>query len=150
MILSGPWKDGRCILCGSSLIHTSWPRTDIANRDRYEKMEPPTPTASPYSIVGYSTTYRWYFYHKSAAERSKVSNAPFPFQPVSISQIPSRLRVSQFLILPPHQLSGHGSHLYRTIHSASLSDPTIYELTVEDPNEAFDALRDTNDRSEER
>ena len=108
-------------------------------------MEPPTPTASPYSLVGYSTTYRWYFYHKSAAERSQVSNAPFPFQPVSISQIPSRLRVSQFLILPPHQLSGHGSHLYRTIHSASLSDPTIYELTVEDPNEAFDALRDTND-----
>jgi histone acetyltransferase 1 len=49
------------------------------------------------------------------------------------------------LILPPHQGSGHGAHLYTTIHSACVEDPTTIELTIEDPNEAFDALRDTVD-----
>lgn len=62
-----------------------------------------------------------------------------------LSQLPSRLRIAQFLILPPHQGSGHGTHLYTIIHTACFNDPTIFELTVEDPNEAFDALRDTSD-----
>ncbi|EEP81447.1 conserved hypothetical protein [Uncinocarpus reesii 1704] len=62
-----------------------------------------------------------------------------------MAELPSRLRISQFLILKPHQLSGHGTQLYQTIHRAAREDPTVYELTVEDPNEAFDALRDTND-----
>lgn len=62
-----------------------------------------------------------------------------------LSQLPSRLRIAQFLILPPHQGSGHGTHLYTIIHTACFNDPTIVELTVEDPNEAFDGLRDTSD-----
>lgn len=64
---------------------------------------------------------------------------------VKASQLPARLRIAQFLILPPHQHSGHGTHLYMTIHSACVADPTVVELTVEDPNESFDALRDTTD-----
>jgi histone acetyltransferase 1 len=58
---------------------------------------------------------------------------------------PSRLRLSQFLILPPHQGAAHGTSLLRTITNAALADASVYQFTVEDPNEAFDALRDMID-----
>lgn len=111
----------------------------------YEKVTPPTPTASQYSIVGYATTYRWWLYQRDPSQAPAVTNEPFPMSEMKVSQLPARLRIAQFLILPPHQGSGHGTHLYSTIHSACFTDPTIVELTVEDPNEAFDALRDTTD-----
>ncbi|KAA8650724.1 hypothetical protein EYZ11_005035 [Aspergillus tanneri] len=111
----------------------------------YEKVTPPTPTASQYSLVGYATTYRWWFYQRSELEMPIATEDSFPAPEISPAQLPARLRIAQFLILPPHQGSGHGVHLYTTIHSACFNDPTIVELTVEDPNEAFDALRDTSD-----
>ncbi|EEQ87454.1 histone acetyltransferase 1 [Blastomyces dermatitidis ER-3] len=114
----------------------------------YEKIDPPTPNAPSYSFVGFATTYRWYFYlpEPSNTKSHKVIDIPFPYaEEISIAQLPARLRIAQFLILHPHQQSGHGSQLYHTIHSACLADPTLHELTVEDPNEAFDYLRDRND-----
>ncbi|EAW14059.1 histone acetyltransferase catalytic subunit HAT1 [Aspergillus clavatus NRRL 1] len=112
----------------------------------YEKVKPPTPTASQYSIVGYSTTYRWWYYHRNKTQAPVVKNDPFPpSTEIRPAQLPARLRIAQFLILPPHQNSGHGRHLYTTIHSACIDDPTVEELTVEDPNEAFDVLRDSAD-----
>lgn len=69
----------------------------------------------------------------------------FPLPPISSTELPARLRIAQFLILPPHQSFGHGTHLYTTIQSKCFTDPTVVELTVEDPNEEFDALRDTAD-----
>ncbi|KAJ5599168.1 Acyl-CoA N-acyltransferase [Penicillium hetheringtonii] len=68
-----------------------------------------------------------------------------PLPEIKISELPARLRIAQFLVLPSHHRSGHGTHLYTTIHAFCLADPTIVELTVEDPNEAFDALRDSAD-----
>lgn len=56
-----------------------------------------------------------------------------------------RSRISQFLILPPYQSSGHGSHLYNTVFSYFLAQPNTMEIPVEDPNESFDDLRDTSD-----
>ncbi|KDQ33945.1 hypothetical protein PLEOSDRAFT_1033752 [Pleurotus ostreatus PC15] len=53
--------------------------------------------------------------------------------------------VLQFVILPPYQRQGHGSELYDAIYNYVLSQPTITELTVEDPAEAFEDLRDRND-----
>ncbi|KAK2745720.1 histone acetyltransferase 1, partial [Myotisia sp. PD_48] len=116
----------------------------------YEKLnEPPTPSGSEYSFVGYATTYRWYFYEPQTLKDSKLdltSNQSNPFETsLNLSNLPARLRIAQFLILKPHQQSGHGTDLYRTIHRICLEDPTIYELTIEDPNEAFDVLRDRND-----
>ncbi|PGH09031.1 hypothetical protein AJ79_05760 [Helicocarpus griseus UAMH5409] len=115
----------------------------------YEKRDPPTSTASPYSFVGYATTYRWYFYlqdTESKDTKPQISDSSFPYpEEISITKQPARLRISQFLILEPHQKCGHGSHLYQTIQSACLADPTLHELTIEDPNEAFDYLRDIND-----
>jgi len=56
-----------------------------------------------------------------------------------------RMRLSQFVILPPYQRLGHGSALYSAIYNYVLSQPRIAELTVEDPAEAFEDLRDRND-----
>ncbi|KAL3462968.1 acyl-CoA N-acyltransferase [Aspergillus heterothallicus] len=112
----------------------------------YEKVEPPTPTASQYSIVGYATTYRWWFYKTNGAEKPTPKDTPFPSPKlVRPRELPSRLRIAQFLIIPSHQGTGHGINLYNTIHSACFNDPTIEELTVEDPNESFDVLRDSAD-----
>ncbi|KAJ2608433.1 histone acetyltransferase 1, partial [Coemansia sp. RSA 1365] len=75
-----------------------------------------------YSLVGFCTMYR--FYH-------------WPDQ--------WRARISQFLILPPFQGHGHGSALYRHVYSRILADAEYADLTVEDPSEAFDDMRDRND-----
>ncbi|KAJ5112643.1 hypothetical protein N7532_000688 [Penicillium argentinense] len=111
----------------------------------YERVTPPTPTASSYSIVGYATTYRYWLYQRDRTETPAVRNDAFPLPEVKISELPARLRIAQFLILPSHHRSGHGTHLYTTIHAFCIADPTIVELTVEDPNESFDALRDSAD-----
>ncbi|KAJ5569542.1 uncharacterized protein N7459_008972 [Penicillium hispanicum] len=111
----------------------------------YEKVTPSTPIASSYSIVGYATTYRYWLYQRDRSETPAVKNESFPLPEIKISELPARLRIAQFLILPSHHRSGHGTHLYTTIHASCIADPTIVELTVEDPNETFDALRDTAD-----
>ncbi|CAO1626685.1 unnamed protein product [Sympodiomycopsis kandeliae] len=75
-----------------------------------------------WSFVGYTSLYRFWHYPSS-----------------------SRLRLSQFVILPPYHKQGHGSQLYNQVYTQVLSDASVSELTIEDPNEAFDRLRDTAD-----
>ncbi|KAJ7261253.1 histone acetyltransferase type B catalytic subunit [Mycena haematopus] len=75
-----------------------------------------------YHFVGYSSLYPFYCFPEKV-----------------------RLRLSQFVILPPYQRYGHGSELYTSIYQYVLSQPNIAELTVEDPAEAFEDLRDKND-----
>ncbi|KAF7294688.1 Histone acetyltransferase type B catalytic subunit [Mycena indigotica] len=81
-----------------------------------------TPDVSTYHFVGYTSLY------------------PFFCFPDRV-----RLRLSQFVILPPYQRSGHGSELYNALYQYVMSKPKIAELTVEDPAEAFEDLRDKND-----
>lgn len=114
----------------------------------FERITPPTPQASAYSFIGYSTTYRFWRPTfpksrptKSSAELDRYPNLP----PITHKQLESRLRISQFLLLPPYQKSGHGSQLYQAIYSEVMADPMISELTVEDPSEEFDQLRDSCD-----
>ncbi|WFD27533.1 histone acetyltransferase [Malassezia nana] len=57
----------------------------------------------------------------------------------------TRLRLSQFVILPPYQQQRHGSALYNAVYEAALQDTSICELTIEDPSERFDHLRDACD-----
>lgn len=118
------------------------------------------PEASPsYSFIGYSTTYR-FFSLKPASTISKVTvysdhlttniatrslHSIFRADGIAIKELPACVRLSQFLILPPHQKSGHGSALYTAIYADILGDPTVRELAVEDPSEEFDVLRDIND-----
>ncbi|KAI8319899.1 acyl-CoA N-acyltransferase [Martensiomyces pterosporus] len=75
-----------------------------------------------YTLVGYCTMYQ--FFHWPDRKRP---------------------RISQFLILPPFQGQGHGSDLYRYIYHMVLTDPQYVDLTVEDPSEAFDDMRDRGD-----
>jgi len=81
-----------------------------------------TPVTETYHFVGYSSLYPFYCFP------DKV-----------------RLRLSQFVIAPPYQHQGHGSALYKAIYEYVLTKPSIAELTVEDPAEAFEDLRDRND-----
>ncbi|KAJ7915537.1 histone acetyltransferase type B catalytic subunit [Mycena leptocephala] len=81
-----------------------------------------TPNSTTYHFVGYSSLYPFYCFPEKI-----------------------RLRLSQFLILTPYQRYGHGSELYTAIYQYVLSQPNISELTVEDPAEAFEDLRDKND-----
>jgi histone acetyltransferase 1 len=106
-----------------------------------------TPDASPYSFIGYATTYRFYRFlaPKSRSKTVQLLEPYPPKKPLSAKRLSSRLRISQFVILPGYQRGGHGSALYQTIYAEIMADPTILELTVEDPSEEFDKLRDIND-----
>ncbi|KAJ1786155.1 histone acetyltransferase 1, partial [Coemansia sp. RSA 2399] len=75
-----------------------------------------------YSLVGYCTMYQFFHYPDR-----------------------KRPRISQFLVLPPFQGQGHGSQLYRFIYSLVQRTPEYADLTVEDPSESFDDMRDRND-----
>ncbi|ORX99787.1 histone acetyltransferase type B [Basidiobolus meristosporus CBS 931.73] len=103
---------------GASYIEEDDDRWEIALI--YEKLKIDGVTS--YHIVGYCTMYQYFYF------------------PDKI-----RMRISQFLILPPYRNLGHASSLYNTLYQEFLSRSNIVELTVEDPNEAFSDLRDRCD-----
>ena len=118
----------------------------------YEKLPipPDAPsTMSSYSLAGYSTTYQ-FTTPVSSSEIDQRKSTALSIDELSLSAssgldpstLPHRARISQFLILPPHQSLGLGSTLLRIMTRTFLSDPACYEITVEDPSEAFDDLRD--------
>jgi histone acetyltransferase 1 len=127
----------------ASLVHVSWFQSAMffSNNFSYEKLS--SEYSNPYSIVGYCTAYRFLIY-KPATGQPPVVEFP-PKDPISISDLPNRSRISQFLILPHHAGSGHGTRLYNAIVRSFLADPACLEITVEDPNERFDDLRDVCD-----
>ncbi|ESZ94902.1 hypothetical protein SBOR_4694 [Sclerotinia borealis F-4128] len=105
---------------------------------------------SPYVFMGFGTVYRYYMYTPSTPPQSPNGDkvAPeftLPVDGVSFNTLPCRSRISQFIILPPFQSGGKGSLFYNAIFDYLYDDPHTREITVEDPNEAFDDLRDIND-----
>lgn len=124
---------------------------------------------SPYTLAGFATTYRsWIFPTFEIARATKqlpspaesTSGEPAKYTPprlhqdpetflftdkLDLLQTPSRERISQFLVLPPYQGQSLGSQLYDTIFHDLVTKPFIYEIPVEDPSEAFDAMRDYSD-----
>ncbi|KAL6704188.1 histone acetyltransferase 1 [Coniothyrium glycines] len=122
--------------------------------------------ASPYTLAGFSTSYRsWIFPTFEIMRHTKQLPSPPPeaangdtdYSPPHLTQdsktflfnekinhleTPSRERISQFLILPPYQGQSLGSRLYDTVFHDLVSKPFIYEIPVEDPSEDFDAMRD--------
>ncbi|KAG8958959.1 histone acetyltransferase 1 [Tulasnella sp. 408] len=89
----------------------------------YEKRRRRDEARTPvYHFVGYSSLYSFYCWP------DKV-----------------RLRLSQFVITGPYQSQGHGAALYKAIYEYTLARDGIAELTVEDPSEAFEDLRDKCD-----
>ncbi|XP_054262590.1 histone acetyltransferase type B catalytic subunit [Macrosteles quadrilineatus] len=84
----------------------------------YEKFKNPSGSLS-YAVVGYSTVYEYYAYPDRV-----------------------RPRVSQMLVLPPFQRQGLGAHLLCAIYSHYRGQAKVADITVEDPNEEFQSLRD--------
>lgn len=118
------------------------------------KIVPADSDTSKYALAGYATSYRIF----TLAERSPItedtprSDGSDAFQrsialenATALQDLCSRERISQFIILPPFQRSGHGVQLYDTIYTELTRPENVCELTVEDPNENFDILRDLCD-----
>ncbi|XP_064615849.1 histone acetyltransferase type B catalytic subunit-like isoform X2 [Liolophura sinensis] len=72
-----------------------------------------------YAVAGYMTVYEYYAY------------------PAKI-----RPRISQVLILPPFQRQSHGAELIQTFYNECYQRKEVLDITVEDPSENFQRLRD--------
>ncbi|EGX96865.1 histone acetyltransferase type b catalytic subunit, putative [Cordyceps militaris CM01] len=104
------------------------------------------PEKSSYIFVGYSTVYRFYYLQALPTPPASPNHDwELPRGDFDMALLPCRTRLSQFLILPPFQGSGNGARLYRSIYNHYLKEPSTQEFTIENPNEAFDELRDACD-----
>ena len=123
----------------------------------YQKNTEASSPISPYTFMGYSTVYRYFFYKAITSSSSPYANkqriqhpATLDFElscqnRASFSSLSCRSRISQFVILPPFQGRGNGSRFYTAIFDFYSKQPQTIEITVEDPNVDFDDLRDIND-----
>jgi len=75
-----------------------------------------------YAFVGYMTVYNYYAYPERI-----------------------RPRISQMLVLPPFQRQGHGSQLLQCFYNHCYAVPEVLDITVEDPSEGFQRMRDCVD-----
>lgn len=103
-----------------------------------------------YTFQGYATVYTFWMYQQPTPPASPSSEKETDLWDLSndsftIDQAIHRKRISQFIILPPFQGKGIGAFLYNTIFELGLKTATTKEVTVEDPNEDFDLLRDLCD-----
>lgn len=98
-----------------------------------------------YVFAGYATVYRFFIYRPNTSETQSINDLELPMKNLSFTDLPCRSRISQFLIIEPFQHKGNGQRLYSTVYQTLLNDPNTFEITVEDPNEAFDVLRDRSD-----
>ncbi|KAJ3364636.1 histone acetyltransferase 1 [Kappamyces sp. JEL0680] len=89
-------------------------------------------TRPEYEFVGYSSYYPFFHYPDKIRMRIRYGVRP-------------KLG-SQFLILPPFQKLGHGKALYNYLYSSFLGHPQVHDITVEDPNDFFQDLRDRQGR----
>ena len=55
------------------------------------------------------------------------------------------MRISQFIVLPPYQRLGIGSTLLEKMYQYYLDDKLCIEITVEDPSDDFQQMKDALD-----
>lgn len=104
------------------------------------------PNRTSYVFVGYSTVYRFFYFASPPTPPPESGDAwELPKGDLDLAELPCRTRLSQFVILPPFQGKGNGVKLYKSIFQHYHNNPQTHEFTVENPNEAFDDLRDTCD-----
>lgn len=107
---------------------------------------PGAATSYEYEFAGYSTVYRFLLPVGAATPpRTTEFELPGSEPEFALSKLPCRSRLSQFVILPPFQGKGNAGRLYSAIFDQYLHEPQTLEITVEDPNEAFDDVRDLAD-----
>ncbi|KAL1855836.1 histone acetyltransferase 1 [Diaporthe australafricana] len=100
-----------------------------------------------YIFAGYSTVYRLYALQpQNAATALSTGEFELPAQK-DFTEFPCRSRISQFIILPTFGKKGNGMRLYNQVYQTLLVDEKTFEITVEDPNEDFDVVRDMVDLS---
>lgn len=101
------------------------------------------------TIAGYLTAYPYHYHQVSKGSPSLNDSAFFDTVFNSPSNIDTpqqcRLRLSQFIILPPFQRAGHGGRFYDIFFKNTRADPTVQEISIEDPSAAFEDLRDRRD-----
>ncbi|KAK4460250.1 acyl-CoA N-acyltransferase [Cladorrhinum samala] len=114
-------------------------------------------SSQSYIFAGYSTVYRFFYFRPAfppspPASPTPAAAAPLRVEDLDLSQLtfdlsnlPCRTRISQFIMLPPFQGKGLGPKLYSLIFGVYVRHPQTVEITVEDPNEAFDDMRDIAD-----
>ncbi|KAL2693846.1 histone acetyltransferase 1 [[Neocosmospora] mangrovei] len=123
---------------------------DLSDADRWTffslyKKETVAET-STYVFVGYATLFRFYYFRPPTPPASpKDDDWELPTGDQDLAELPCRTRLSQFIILPPFQGKGNGARLYKTVFEYYHKHEQTHEFTVEDPNEAFDLLRDICD-----
>jgi histone acetyltransferase 1 len=83
-------------------------------------------------FAGFSTVYP-YFWYKDAVTHDSIEDLFY------------RKRISQFVVLPPYQHNRVGQLFYKTLMARFLDDDRVKQVTVEDPSEAFDVIRDRAD-----
>ncbi|KAL0931663.1 histone acetyltransferase type b catalytic subunit [Colletotrichum truncatum] len=125
-----------------------WKAPEDANRWTvfflYRKQSSAEASTNPsYTFVGYSTVYKFFCFRPPTPPSTEWDLPKEEFN--LLEELPCRSRLSQFLILPPFQGKGIGARLYKTIFNHYLNNSQTMELTVEDPNEAFDDMRDLCD-----
>jgi hypothetical protein len=98
------------------------------------------------TIMGFASAYPFHYHTKSPMSDDATFYDQI-FKDSSSSQFacPIRLRLSQFIILPPFQRAGHGGRFYDAILKNARADPQVREIPIEDPNNAFEDLRDRRD-----
>lgn len=102
-------------------------------------------TKSSYVFAGYSTIYRFFYFQQPSPPPSPSTEWELPAGNLDFATMPCRTRLSQFIILPPFQRKGLGTKLYQTIFKYYFEHKETHELTIENPNESFDKLRDACD-----
>jgi histone acetyltransferase 1 len=117
----------------------------------YQKKDVPDQPAQ-YTFNGYCTTYRFFLLLVPTPPSSPIQATSSALEDLELGKddfdltsLPCRSRISQFIILPPFQGRGIGPLLYRAIYDRFLQHGPTVEVTVEDPNEAFDDMRDIAD-----
>ncbi|KAI0181079.1 acyl-CoA N-acyltransferase [Hypoxylon sp. FL1284] len=100
-----------------------------------------------YTFQGYSTVYNFWVFDAPTLQGDLQKLLSGESEAVDTSPYGSshRMRISQFLILPHGQSKGIGALLYNTIFGLGALMGLTKEITVEDPNEDFDLLRDLCD-----
>lgn len=126
----------------------------------YKLSAPEAANASRYILSGYATSYNNFTFTDRKDETSSIerdvsrltqaqlddlSSIQQSDIPSDALNLPSRERLAQFIILPPFQAKGHAQHLYNALYTSLTASSSVIEFTVEDPNEAFDLVRDIAD-----
>jgi histone acetyltransferase 1 len=124
--------DGKFTFCTASSVPTN---------NRYEKR----PTQEIPKIAGYATAYCYHFHSKSSISNDSAFYEKVFQSPSNAISTNCRLRLSQFVILPPFQRSGHGGNFYDIIFKDARADPQVQEVSIEDPSASFEDLRDRRD-----